>query len=356
MANKGRSGGPKTQSGKARSAQNAKKHGLTTMSPSSADENAQIESFAQELIAYYQPQSPLEFLQIQRIATCQAKLKHLYELEQIKLTMARKELEAQPEKIFEKIPKASGLTKRMALDWIQSGQFYLPCRLNESLLDGICTEIGATDRTIVDPDAFARHFPQLVGYLKSYPVVGMKRSTHVLELLADVAKEIEAILTEEEGPYLGRWEEFGRYYSLGKKYEILLKEEASREEQEKLQRYQEEVVRPRHNLKPRPEEPRPSKDEGPVWDFRTAVKHLQKFLILRKAVKSATKIATQYQEMFPLMMRAVSLPTAESDVLMRYQTTLERRLSQAIGELLELQKRRRLYDQSLAGPNSQELS
>ena len=32
------------------------------------------------------------------------------------------------------------------------------------------------------------------------------------------------------------------------------------------------------------------------------------------------------------------MPAAEWDLLMRYQTTLERRLSQAIGELLELQR------------------
>ena len=38
------------------------------------------------------------------------------------------------------------------------------------------------------------------------------------------------------------------------------------------------------------------------------------------------------------MLRALSLPVAESDLLMRYQTTLQRRLSHAIGELLALQR------------------
>jgi hypothetical protein len=46
----------------------------------------------------------------------------------------------------------------------------------------------------------------------------------------------------------------------------------------------------------------------------------------------------QYQEIKDFMLRALSLPVAESDLLMRYQTTLERRLSSAIGELLALQR------------------
>lgn len=40
------------------------------------------------------------------------------------------------------------------------------------------------------------------------------------------------------------------------------------------------------------------------------------------------------------MLKSVTLPSNESDLLMRYQTTLERRLSSAIGELLALQRQR----------------
>ncbi len=111
-----RSGGPKTTQGKARSSKNATSHGLTSMRPSNPSEKALIESFAQELTDYYKPKSPLEQLQIQRIAICRAKLAYLYDLEEVKLALAAKELESQPEKILEKIPGATGL----ALGWLGS--------------------------------------------------------------------------------------------------------------------------------------------------------------------------------------------------------------------------------------------
>jgi cell fate (sporulation/competence/biofilm development) regulator YlbF (YheA/YmcA/DUF963 family) len=65
---------------------------------------------------------------------------------------------------------------------------------------------------------------------------------------------------------------------------------------------------------------------------------LKQFLDLHKSYQKVQGISVQYQEMKNLMLRALSLPVAESDLLMRYQTTLERRLSQAIGELLALQR------------------
>jgi hypothetical protein len=71
-------------------------------------------------------------------------------------------------------------------------------------------------------------------------------------------------------------------------------------------------------------------------------KQLNQFLSLYKTHQQAQKLVIQYREIKDLMMRAISLPAAESDLLMRYQTTLERRLSQAIGELLALQRAKKL--------------
>ncbi len=105
-----RSGGPKTTQGKARSSKNATSHGLTSMRPSNPSEKALIESFAQELTDYYKPKSPLEQLQIQRIAICRAKLAYLYDLEQVKLALAAKELESQPQKDFGKDPWGQGFS------------------------------------------------------------------------------------------------------------------------------------------------------------------------------------------------------------------------------------------------------
>jgi len=96
-----RSGGPKTAQGKVRSSKNATSHGLTSMAPSNSTEKALVDSYSKELIEYYKPESPLEQLQIRRIAICRAKLAYLYDLEQVKLSLDAKELESQPEKILE---------------------------------------------------------------------------------------------------------------------------------------------------------------------------------------------------------------------------------------------------------------
>jgi len=72
--------------------------------------------------------------------------------------------------------------------------------------------------------------------------------------------------------------------------------------------------------------------------MNTIKDYLRQFLDLYQCYQKALGIADQYQGIKDLMLRAISLPSAESDLLMRYQTTLERRLSSAIGELLALQR------------------
>ena len=56
--------------------------------------------------------------------------------------------------------------------------------------------------------------------------------------------------------------------------------------------------------------------------------------------QDAMRAYAQYQQTRDLLLHALALPSSEAELLLRHQTTLERRLSQAIGELLELQRRR----------------
>jgi hypothetical protein len=337
MANlKKKSGGPKTPKGKSSSSKNATKHGLTSMKPSSEDEKALVEAYSQELIDFYDPKSPLELLQIQRIAICRAKLSYLYELEQVKLSLARKELENQPEKVLEKIPGAVGVTKAIALECIEQGDFTLPCDLTPATLAGICEEISAFDSQIDNEHQFARNFPKLTKYLNV--IARLNSSDGWLEKLAQTTRRLERVIGSGEN-YHSKTEELFHYYNLGKKYEAALEREAMRPEIEELERYQDEVVRPRHGLKPRPKELENLRKETEPPSPETIGKQLGTFIVLQKDFIAAQKLVIQYQEVQALVLRSISLPVAESDLLMRYQTTLERRLSSAIGELLELQKR-----------------
>lgn len=64
---------------------------------------------------------------------------------------------------------------------------------------------------------------------------------------------------------------------------------------------------------------------------------LSGFRDLNSEVSSAHEVAMNFSKMQDLMLRSVTLSGEESDRLLRYQTTWERRLSSAIGELLALQ-------------------
>lgn len=278
----------------------------------------------------------MEQLQIRRIAICRAKLAYLYDLEQVKLTMAAKELEAQPEKILEKIPGASGLALGMAKEFITSGQIHLPCRLNLPLLEKICDEIHSMHGVMENKHQFARALPCLTEYLNAYPVVGLNNHSQWMEKLAAISNDLK--MTDKWGDsYSGELEEVLKGYLRSMEYEELLEKEARKPLLEELERYQEER-RIERGQKPKKIEPAPKVDPDAITDMAIIKEQLQQFLDLYKNYQKVEGIAVQYQEIKDLMLRALSLPVAESDLLMRYQTTLERRLSSAIAELLALQR------------------
>jgi hypothetical protein len=336
MTSQSRRGGPKTAVGKARSASNAKIHGLTSKLPADAQEKALIEAYAKELIDHYKPKSPLEILQIERIALCRAKLQYLYDLERVKIALASKELESQPERILEKITGVSALARGMAQERITEGEVYLPCRLDISLLKVICQEIEGHSGAIENKHQFARALPKLTKYLNNYPVVNLNNTDQWMEKLAEITKRLERI-SEKGEHYAGRWSEIIEGYLLGKEYEYLLQEEKSKLKQEYFhqqlgrQAVSQSQAQSEDGLKSQPSD----------FVFPDSVKlrlQLKKFTDLLMAYWDSEKLVTQYYEIKELMTQAISLPAAESDLLMRYQTTLERRLSSAIGELLALQR------------------
>lgn len=82
--------------------------------------------------------------------------------------------------------------------------------------------------------------------------------------------------------------------------------------------------------------------EEKIQNF-TSVDILEKckvFVDLYRYSQEAERAFEQFLQTKSLMLKSVILPSNESDLLMRYQTTLERRLSSAIGELLALQRQR----------------
>jgi hypothetical protein len=318
---------------------NATTHGITSSRPKDVNEKALIESFVKELVDYYDPQSPLEKLQIERIAICRAKLQYLYELEQVKLMLASKELEAQPEKILARITEASSLSRGMAKEFILEGQIYLPCRLDIKLLEDICIEIENISGILESAPQFARALPKLTKYLNQYPVIGLNNTDQWMDKLAIVAADLYRTFDRGEH-YSAKWSELVEAYLLGKEYDAKLKKEAMQPEIDELEAYQEER-RIARGEKPRKTESNSPNSKPNFPDQATLRMQLKSFSALLQGYQEAQQVVSKYHEIKLLMTKAISLPASESDLMMRYQTSLERRLSSAIGELLALQKSHR---------------
>jgi hypothetical protein len=87
--NPARSGGPRTTSGLKVASKNAVQHGLTTPVVASAAEAATVDDLRGALVAQYSPQTPLEALQIDRIARTAAKLQRLHAIEEAAFRLAQ---------------------------------------------------------------------------------------------------------------------------------------------------------------------------------------------------------------------------------------------------------------------------
>ena len=72
------------------------------------------QKFEQELVAHYQPSSPLELLQIRTIALCKVKLEALCELEQVKLQIVSVDLRRSPELMLQRLPESNELVEAIA--------------------------------------------------------------------------------------------------------------------------------------------------------------------------------------------------------------------------------------------------
>jgi hypothetical protein len=319
MAIRKGSGGPITAEGKATSSKNALKLGLSSMSVNGADEKKLVDEYVDELTNYYRPQSPLEKLQIQRIAICRAKLARLYETERIRLELVQINFENFPEIVFKEMGIADGLAKSMALEAIRHGVITLPCDLPAGDLESIAAEVDRFHGELKGDAEFQKAFPVLCQFLKSFTPTGKKETLSLLEKLEIVLKRIYQVMRHKI--YLGKLDNyFADMY--GDKDSKTLDDDV-----ETLMRQ----INPDYVSPPVIKR---------VMTYERVVGYLQLFGYLSSTVRDARYLIERYKATKSLLVQSTLLPQDQADLFMRYQTTLERRLSNGIGELLELQKRR----------------
>ena len=321
MVQSKRSGGPKTPEGKTKSSQNALKLGATTMNIASTSEQHMVDEYVQELTNYYKPQSPLEKLQIGRIAICRAKLARLYQVEQVRLQLAQTRIENNPEQILKEMGVNKGLVRAMALEGLRLGSITLPCDLSLSALEAIAKEVDRFHGKLQSEADLRESIPALIKFLHQYAARGLGQSTSLLERFEVVVRRIYKMMRSDI--YFG---------ILGE----LFDEQLRIEKQQSLQENK-DVTELMQALNPNYITPEPVQA---VIDLRQLQTLLPLFVYLKKALEDAQDLIVRYNSAKALLIQSTLLPQADADLLMRYQTTLERRLSSSVGELLELQKRR----------------
>lgn len=336
-------GGPQTVAGKAISAKNSTKHGLTTQTPSSPKEKEIVNGYIQDLTAHYKPESPLERIQIERIAICKAKLDRLYEVERVQLELATKKFIEDPNPILDQIDMAKGLDRGMVMELIKYGEVTLPCKLKDKDLEIICEEVLYCSDSVIKESDLEIYLPNLSNFLKSYePIYLSDIDSGLIKRLDLVAQRIKNALTKKGG-YFEKYQDLLTVVARLREqsqpvapapseddlaFDKFIKEKkGAREIQgQKRQQNQKQLVAA-------------VTSEQPI-DQDKFTQQLGLFEELLRVRNLSLVIYKQYQAIKDLMIEGVVLPQRDSDLLMRYQTTLDRRLSTAIGELLHLQSKR----------------
>ena len=302
---KNSSGGPKTAKGKRVSSQNALVHGATSNAAVNPEQMFAVEQYVQELTDFYKPESPLEKLQIQRIALCKAKLDALYQLEQVKLQIASEDLKRTPELVMQKIEAGGEMTQAFAETLSKGRELELPMGLTPESLALISSEINAIGGKLDSEDDLNIALPNLSLFIKD---VATRLGSSPNKILLRIGETVNGMLKEKG--------------AIGYKLRQLL--------QSIKKTKQDEIY-----------------GESPVDEIATTVEAdpdlskineaLSGIVELNTVVIRAHALAKDFIRMRELMLSSVTLRGEESDRFLRYQTTWERRLSSAIGELLALQ-------------------
>lgn len=306
-----RSGGPRTEIGKAASSKNSIKHGLTTLGFTGGYEAEEGQAYINELIAYYKPQSPLEKLQIQRIAVSRAKLAKLYAVEQAAQDLAVLNLEVNSADVWRRIGGFSVASQRIAVSMARGEKSVLPLGLNEKKLKEINLEIDGL-KSLLGDELTMRHF--------------LKRTVRFLETLRSKSDEGEFSADRYLSWAVKKIQDFSvaQFSAETEKgsYEEMLANLHLPDEVRGL---------PKVSVRAHFDEDR--FHDSVCLDLRYFSQLWQDFVAARELVE-------RFHKTKALMVKAITPSAEESDRLMRYQTSIERRLSSAIGELLTLQARR----------------
>ena len=287
----GLKGGPKTAEGKRASSQNSLVHGATSNNVVSADQKALVVRYEHELTAYYKPDSPLEKLQIQRIALCKAKLDALYELELVKLQIAKVELEGNPKLALDRVYPSEDLARSFAQDLSKGCQLSLPMNLTPELLKTFSKEINSAGGKINQGDEIYSHMPSLGEFIENE---GKRLNTSAYQVILRIGESIKTILDK------GSVNLSAVYEALELATDVMQHRKLGHD----AYYFKKDTV----------------ECEGDV-DIKNVNNALLSITELNAIVVKAREVSKEFNRMQDLLLRSVTLGGEESDRLLRYQTT-----------------------------------
>jgi hypothetical protein len=226
------------------------------------------------------------------------------------------------------MPHIQGVTKGMLREMLTFGQTLLPCELTPEVLAQILLEVDSLAGSPETDEDLIETLPSLARYLSH--VKSGKDHKSLLHRLVAVGEILRRTSSQGE-----RYSEFAT--SLMNKREA--GEDVLDEHAKELDRYLEEQQAERAA----------SKDglagfkvnillSKLMPDAKEVSRAIDEFKILARAYIKAQLSVDEALELYKLGTQSVTLAAEEADRFLRYQTTLERRLSTAIGELLQMRK------------------
>jgi hypothetical protein len=310
--------GPNSADGKVRASKNALTHGLTAVVHEVPGELELVLAYTKKLTEHYQPDSPLESLQVSRVARTWAKLERSYEQERAKLALALYEFESAPGNITDTMKEGSELELDFANMFLDGRALLLPFSISEEEVVGVAKEARTLKGQVTSDKDFERKMPQLfnlVNNIDLYSLDGLRPDSDSIDRLRIIAVSIKDVL-KHNSPGLAM------QLSIIRQLERYRREEKAHP----LSRPQQERSKYRDRIE-RSEAEEPNKIHEEFVDL------IRLFVDLSNAVEKAKTLVDKVREQRQLKRASISLPPEESDRFARYQASLERRLSSQIGEL-----------------------
>ena len=308
IPNKARTGGPTTAAGRKAVSKNAVKHGLTAPGPVTVAEVALVHSLRNALIKQYAPQTPLEELQVERIARSAAKLQRLHEIEEAAFRLAQENAFPAVAEIVAAMGPADDAVQADAVRILQGYGRPATYGLDDALLARICDEIRAHGPMVATYADVHALLPATHAYVEqncqqsgtSNPGLQLQA---LMAALQPAPPPPPPVLDQ---PVRDQTDE-----------ELLTLISAHTREQGMV------------SVRVRPQDDPAARTQGLQED-------LHALLRLQQHRREVADQVQRYPGRKALLQQAALPPAEEADRLMRYQVALDRQLSKCMGELLQM--------------------